>query len=147
MTSMYQMYVTLHARDHQVAPGTEIELAGTSLRTLVVPPSALGTPFETSFEAVEQELKRFPRMFFEPDGSFVWVSSASEPAWQLDGVVYDRDGRLLYVDLKGKCPTSEFDRLLRAVGWPDTQVMFQLVRQAVFLDEEEFRRFGAMAIL
>jgi hypothetical protein len=79
-------------------------------------------------------------MFCEPDGSFVWVSSQGEPAWQVDGNLYDRNERLLFVDLKGTCPPREFDRLLGALGWPSTALMFQLTREAVFLDEAEFRR-------
>jgi hypothetical protein len=83
-------------------------------------------------------------MFLEPDGSFVWVSAAKETPWQLDGVLYDRNERLLYVDLKGACTAPAFDRLLGALGWPETPVMFQLAREAVFLDETEFRRYAAL---
>jgi hypothetical protein len=58
----------------------------------------------------------------------------------VDGVLYDRAGRLLHVDLKGDCPAAQFDDLLRAWGWPATLVVFQLAREAIFLDEREFRR-------
>ena len=60
--------------------------------------------------------------------------------WQIDGNLFDRAGRLLFVDLKGSCPDDQLDRLLSAFGWPATPVMFQLVREAVFLDNAEFRR-------
>jgi hypothetical protein len=60
-------------------------------------------------------------------------------------VLYDRAGRLLYVDLKGACPPERFDQLLRAVGWPDAGVMFQITAAAVFLDEAEFRRWAGRA--
>jgi hypothetical protein len=82
-------------------------------------------------------------MFFEPDGSFVWTSPSNEPAWQVDGNLFDRNGRVLFVDLKGSCPGDQFDRLLSALGWPATPLVFQLVREAVFLDEAEFRRYAA----
>jgi len=36
--------------------------------------------------------------------------------------------------------------LLTALGWPATAVMFQLTREAVFLDEAEFRRFAAVMV-
>jgi hypothetical protein len=29
------------------------------------------------------------------------------------------------------------------LGWPQTPLVFQLVREAVFLDEAEFRRWAA----
>ncbi len=82
-------------------------------------------------------------MFCEPDGSFVWTSPRDEPTWQVDGNLYDRDGRLLFVDLKGTCPPKEFDGLLQAFGWPATSLMFQLTREAVFLGEDEFRRLAS----
>jgi hypothetical protein len=138
---MYEFQITIHARPADAITGESIELAGVTVQTLQIPRESLGTPFQLSFEQVSEALGKLPRMFFEPDGSFVWVSSHGSPTWQLDGVVYDRGDRLLYVDLKGSCPASEFDVLLTALGWPATPLMFQLVREAVFLDEAEFRRF------
>ncbi len=81
-------------------------------------------------------------MYFEPDGSFVWTSAQSEPRWHVEGNLFDRDGRLLFADLKGACPNEQLDRLLAAFGWPRTPLMFQLVREAVFLGEAEFRRYA-----
>lgn len=133
--------ITIHARSDDVKEGGAAELAGERYRTLDVPAAALGTQFAMSFEMASEALVKLERMFLEPDGSFVWVSAADEPSWQLDGVLYDRDERLLYVDLKGACTAAAFDRLLGALGWPQTAVMFQLAREAVFLDEAEFRRY------
>ena len=88
-------------------------------------------------------------MFVEPDGSFVWVSSSEgtlggQREWQLDGNLFDRNGRLLMVDLKGSCAEADFDRLLAALGWPATPVMFELAREAVFLDESSFQRYARL---
>lgn len=94
--------------------------------------------FGRTFEQVADELGLLPRMFIEPDGSFVWVS-AGEPGWQLDGVLNDGAGQLWYVELKGRCPKTQFNRLLSALGWPQTPLCFQLVREAVWLDEPAFR--------
>jgi hypothetical protein len=98
-----------------------------------------GAVFARSFEEVAGALAALPRMFVEPDGSFVWVASG-EPTWQLDGVLYDGAAGLWYVELKGCCPESRFDELLRGLGWPEAPVMFQLVREAVTLSEDDFRR-------
>jgi hypothetical protein len=136
--------ITIHARPAEAKGGAAVKLDGKSFRTLDVPPAALGTPFAKSFEAASEELLALERMFLEPDGSFVWVSAAKERPWQLDGVLYDRAERLLYVDLKGACTPGDFDRLLAALGWPETSVMFQLVHEAVFLDEAEFRRYAGL---
>jgi hypothetical protein len=140
---MYEFQITIHVRPTDAVPGQHIELAGSVVQTLHLSGEFQGNPFNLSFEEASQALQKLPRMFLEPDGSFVWVSSHGSPAWQLDGVIYDRSDRLLYVDLKGTCPAAEFDHLLTAIGWPATPLMFQLMREAVFLDEAEFRRFAA----
>lgn len=100
--------------------------------------------FDRTFEQVADELSLLPRMFIEPDGSFVWVS-AGEPGWQLDGVLNDGAGHLWYAELKGRCPDAEFNRLLAALGWPQTPLCFQLVREAVWLDEPAFRRHAGFS--
>ena len=144
MTSR-DFHITIHTRPAEATEGEVVELGGEKFRTLYVPPAALGTQFAVSFEAASAALASLKRMFLEPDGSFVWVSAAEDRPWQLDGVLYDRDGRLLYVDLKGAATADDLDRLLAALGWPQTPVMFQLAREAVFLDEPEFRRFARLA--
>jgi len=143
---MYSFYVTVHAQPAGATVGPEIELAGRTIRTLHVVPQELSTTtFACSFEVTRERLARLDRMFCESDGSFVWVSSQGEPAWQVDGNLYDRNERLLFVDLKGSCPQQQFDRVLTALGWPETKLMFQLTREAAFLDEAEFRRYASGA--
>ena len=104
-----------------------------------VTPEMLQVSLPVSFEQASTDLAALPRMFVEPDGSLVWVAGDGGPQWQVDGVMYDRGGRLLYVELKGQCPKDEFDRLLRAFAWPETPLMFQLVHKAVYLTEADFR--------
>lgn len=140
---MLSFHATLHARPATPLQTRPVMLGGREASALVIEPVGLATPFAASFEEAGERLQALPRMYFEPDGSFVWVSNAGGPAWQVDGVLYDRGGRLQHVDLKGTCPAAEFDGLLAALGWPATPVMFQLVREAVFLDEAEFRRVAA----
>jgi hypothetical protein len=140
---MYRFYATLHARPPQATAGKEIELGGQKLRTLEIAPELLSTTtFACSFETARSRLGELERMYSEPDGSFVWTSAQGEGAWQIDGNLYDRHQRLLFVDVKGSCPSEAFDRFLQALGWPQTPVLFQLTREAVFLDEAEFRRFA-----
>lgn len=142
---MYRFYVSVHARPPKATAGDEIEIAGRKARVLTIAPEALSTTtMERSFEAARARLSELERFYCEADGSFVWASPQGEPAWQIDGNLYDRNERLLFVDLKGTCPAEEFDRLLAALGWPETPLMFQLTREAVFLDEAEFRRFAAV---
>ena len=107
-------------------------------RASEVEPASAMALFDRTFEEVVDSLSSLPRMFIEPDGAFVWVGSA-ESAWQLDGTLYDGPGRLWYVELKGRSPLDDFNRLLSTLGWPETPLVFQLVREAVLLDEAQFR--------
>ena len=107
---------------------------------LQVPHAALATPMAVSFDEAFVRLAALERMFAEPDGSFVWTSPREGIGWQVDGNAFERDGRVLLVDLKGTCPETALDRLLAAFGWPEQRLMVQLVRPAVFLDEATFRR-------
>jgi hypothetical protein len=138
---MRPFHVSVHARPPGLDPGPTIEVEGQRLATLAVTPESLATPFERGFEQAAAELAALPRLFLEPDGSFVWAAPRGQPAWQIEGNLFDRGGRLLFVDLKGQCPSDELDRLLRALGWPHTPLMFQLARQAALVSEAEFRRF------
>ena len=138
---MYQFHTTIHARPAEAVAGEPVNLNGQPFGTLKLAPQLLGTSlFACTFEQASSRLTQLPRMYCEPDGSFVWTSSRDEIAWQVDGNLYDRADRLLFVDAKGSCPPAQLDRLLAALGWPDTKLMFQLVREAVLLDEGAFRR-------
>ncbi|MEX2173218.1 MAG: hypothetical protein WD872_02580 [Pirellulaceae bacterium] len=96
------------------------------------------------FDAAYANLERLPRLFIEPDGSFVWRGTSDDGLeWQVDGNLIDRGVVLDYVELKGNCPAERFDDLLRALGWPASPVRVQLPRRGVFLTEEEFRRQAA----
>jgi len=141
---MYSFYTSVHALPAGAGAGPPATLAGREVPTLRIAPEDLATTtIACSFEEAIAALSRLERMFTEPDGSFVWTSSQGERPWQVDGNLYDRGERLLFVDLKGACPAEQFDRLLGALGWPATKLMFQLTREALFLDEAEFRRHVA----
>jgi hypothetical protein len=140
---MYEFHVTIHARPAAAATGPLLNLNGRDVQTLAISPEVVGaTTMDCTFEAASEGLASLARMYCEPDGSFVWASSQAEDPWQVDGNLYDRSERLLFVDAKGSCPSQRFDELLMALGWPQTPLVFQLTRQAVFLDEAEFRRFA-----
>ena len=68
-----------------------------------------------SFEALAEKLRSMPGMFFEMDGSFVWMDHDLTPASQMDGMVYDRQGKLEYVEIKGACNAQQWHTLCQAV--------------------------------
>lgn len=138
---MYTFHIALHALPPAELLRRPVVLGGETYQALVAPPGGMATPWDATFEQACEGLSRLGRMFVEPDGSFVWTAAA-EPRWQVDGVLYDRDGRLLYVEINGRCPAERFDELLAALGRPAAGFAFQLLREAVYLDEGEFGRWA-----
>ena len=141
--NLFRFNATLHALPTGVQPGEEILLRQMALPTLKPTGAELYTPFNCTFEETAAVLEQQPRVFFEPDGSFVWGEGADAERWQIDGHLFDRGGRLLYVHLKGTCPAEVFDHLLASVSWPETPVMLQLQLEGYVLNEPTFRRFAA----
>jgi len=74
-----------------------------------------GQRLPQSFEGLVAALSDLPGMVFELDGSFVWVDHQSHPPRQMDAMVYDRDGRLEYVDVKGDCNLEQWRALCHAI--------------------------------
>jgi hypothetical protein len=103
--------------------------------------------FAVTWEEAAMQLEHLPRMIFELDGSFVISGDdAGGRRWQVDGHLFDFDGRLHRVELHGQCPPEAFDNLLRCVGWPTQPLKFEMVLEGVMLEEHEFRReFGGSA--
>jgi hypothetical protein len=145
--AVYAFDITLHARPSDVGAGDLHTDAWGTWPSLMVPRLALSAPMAIDFDTALEALAMIERLYVEPDGSFVWTSSRNAAAsgrgrawWQVDGNAFEKDGRVLLVDLKGSCPAPEFDRLLAAFGWPGQPLMMQVVRSATFLDEATFRR-------
>ncbi len=71
-------------------------------------------PIETSFEEAEARLTRLPKLYFEPDGSFVWARQQGSE--QVFGMLYDAGGKLRYCDLRGHCHLATWRELCQAIG-------------------------------
>ena len=74
-----------------------------------------GQQLPQSFESLAEKLGNMPGMVFEMDGSFVWVDRDFTPASQMDGMVYDRLGKLEYVEIKGACNAQQWHTLCQVV--------------------------------
>ncbi|MCA9267491.1 MAG: hypothetical protein KDA41_03430, partial [Planctomycetales bacterium] len=81
-------------------------------------------PLAVSYDAAAEILATLPRMFLEPDGSFVWTGESPQGAWQVDGLLVDQGRSLAHVEAAGTCPANEFDQLLAALGWPAAPLVF-----------------------
>lgn len=115
---------------------------GQSATTYPFDPQAAQNGWNVTFDEAYEKMQALPQMFLEPDGSWFWTSPVGVPRWQLEGNLYDGGARLAYVDLKGACPQADFARFLNCFGWPETQVLLQLSRAALFITPAEFFRLS-----
>ena len=136
---LYRFDAVIHALPPQAAAGPALRLGDSHYCTLSVPPASLSASLPLSFEASVFELQKLVGLDVEPDGFFTW---RQQPHTQVEGHLYDRHDRLLYVNLKGTCKPESLDQLLCATGWPSAELMFQLVREGAWLSEPEFRRYA-----
>ncbi len=135
--------VSLHAMpvtDGPVPAGPPLQDQWGTWPTLALRPEQFSEPLPVNFDEALERLGQLPRCYAEPDGSFVWTSPREGLRWQVDGNLYERDERVLLVDLKGSCPPAEFDQLLACFGVPPAAVVAQLVRSAVSIDEATLRQ-------
>ncbi len=102
--------------------------------------NVFGSPFPCTWEDAAAALERLPRMIFEPDGSWIWSGGIGNQRWQIDGHLFDFDGRLHRVELRGSCPQEQWDQLLACFGELQAQWKFELVQEGVQLDELDFRQ-------
>ena len=147
---MYRFHVNLVAQPAGRVCESPITLRGTALMHRLDGdgvPLTFASPLPVTWEEVAARLQALPRMIFEPDGSFVWSGETDNGAtWHVSGHLFDFhfEGalRLHRVELNGECPTPQFERLLTCVGAPTESLSFQLVREGVTLDAENFRRWA-----
>lgn len=97
-----------------------------------------GGPLPTSFEAAAERLQQLERCYLEPDGSFTWVIDAGQRQ-QVDGMLYDAEGRLQYVDLKGTCGCPAWQRLVARIA-PATPLTVLPVQQGGLQQLQVFER-------
>lgn len=135
--------VSLHAMpvdDGAVLAGPPLEDQWGTWPTLALRPEQFSEPLSVTFDEAIEGLGQLPRLYAEPDGSFVWTSPQEGLCWQVNGNLYERNNRVLLVHLKGSCPAAEFDQLLACFGMPPAVVVAQLVRSAVTIDEATLRQ-------
>lgn len=101
-------------------------------------PSLETQSFEMTYEAFAEILAKVPRLFLEPDGSFVWVSN-SDPSHRISGQITDDGSSVLYLELRGRCDWDELTVVLAILGWPDIKLAFQLLPEAMLVLEDQFR--------
>ncbi len=105
-------------------------------------PPLFDVPLPVSFEVVQQQLMQIPRMDLEPDGYFLVAGGEQEGArWQIDGHLFEYDGKMHRLEMHGSCSTATLDQILDCLGGCD--FVFQLVHEGATLSEPDFRRWAA----
>ena len=102
-------------------------------------PDQLSEPLPVTFEQAIDALQALPRMFIEPDGSFVWVAEVDSEPWQLDGQLHDGLGHLATVEIKGQVGADRWSQLVQCFGSENVPLLVQFVREGRFMTELEFR--------
>ena len=138
---MYAFECSLHAPPDSDAPASGEPLTDSCGQwpTLLIAQDQLSNPLLIGFDDVLNQLGNLPRLYAEPDGSFVWTSPQENTRWQVNGNLYERNDRVLFVEIKGSCPASEFDQLLARFLPDEKACVVQLTRPAVFVTVEVFR--------
>ena len=113
-------------------------VSGSARTGLPIEPADLTDCLPVSFDDVLEQLQQWPRMFAEPDGSWVWVGEHASNHWQLDGQLHDGPTGLLAMEVKGQAPVACWEALLRTLEWPDRPLLFQFLREGFYLDEQRF---------
>jgi hypothetical protein len=126
------VHVTIHRVGALPATGPVARLDQREVPTLRTDSYALA-PLAVTFESAAAALEALPRLYFEPDGSFVWTGEHT--AWQLDGQLHDRGETLDYAELKGTCPPNALAALLAALRRAEEPLVFHCVREGIFVDE------------
>jgi hypothetical protein len=130
------LHVAVHAWPAGDVERERMSLFGRDVRVCRVSPQRLVQPMALRFEDVIARLAVLPRLFIEPDGSFVWVNPHSgAPAWQIDGQLHDAAGGLMTIELKLMGNQPDWSSVARCVGWPRQQLLFQLLQHGTFLDD------------
>ena len=114
-------------------PETNAPTAGTTANT--APLSPLGG----SFEQLCERLERLPRTHLELDGSFVHRGPA--PPLHIDGMIYDANGQVQYVQLQGTSDHATWQELIDVLSSDKSKPpSVQLLQSGELLSLQSFER-------
>jgi hypothetical protein len=136
----YRFHVNVYAMPEHALPAEPLELRGVAIERRHV--QAFDAFLPVTFEQAAAELGKLPRIDAEPDGFFVIAGEQDQRRWQVDGHLFDFNDQLHRMELHGECPPADFDALLQCVGWPETPLAFELVREGVAVEEPAFRAWA-----
>ena len=136
MNNTLRFHVRVYPRPAAVTTAEACKVGHLPITPLVAAQADLLSLWPITFEEAAQRLAQLPRMFLEPDGSFVWTGQAG--AWQIDGMLYDRGPHLAYVELRGRCGWSQLQELLGALNPSAMPLVYEQIAEGLLLDEADF---------
>lgn len=142
---MLKLHAVVYALPPEVAEGNSVTLRSQSFTPLVGSegaPPAFSAALTPSFEEIQERLLKLPSSDCEPDGYFLVTGRENGHFWRLNGHMHEHAGRMHRVELNGECPAPDLDAVLRTFGWPETELVFQLVHEGVTLREGDFREWA-----
>lgn len=118
--------------------------------TLQVIRTGLACPLGVSFDSLGRRIESEPQIYFEWDGSFVWVSPNGRNDWQVDGMIYDAGDEVQYVEWKGYCDAPAWMHWLAFLEDASSnmsqnrgRLVAHWVDQDVWLDQEQIPQLFA----
>lgn len=136
----FHCFIQSRAETARRGPAATVE--GCCVPTLALDEADRARPFRVSFDEVADGLLKLPGLYWEPDGSFVWVGTFQGGAWpwRLEGQVTDAGAAVAFLELQGHCRAGELDQVLSLLNWPAEPVLFQVHGSGVLLEEVTFRQ-------
>lgn len=135
MTNESRQHVHIYCRMADSTSANPLSLEATARR---IAADLQVSRFKMSFEQAFERLELLPRMFIELDGSFVWSGQQAAGRWQIDGMLYDCDGRLQRAELAGQAPRHHWEQLLNVFGQPLDTLTIHCLQQQRFIQPAEF---------
>jgi hypothetical protein len=133
-------HLTIHARPECEIARRPAVVRLREVSVLELPSHWLTSVLPVSFEHVVQRLEQLPRLFIEPDGSFIWIGPRGPEQWTIDGQLHDSAQGLMTVELKIRGTQPAIDDVLRCLDWPATRIVWQLVREGIYVDHDSLCR-------
>jgi len=109
---------------------------GESVLVFECTPQEQSLEFELTFDAFLDAVTNLGNAYVEGDGSFVWRPVLRPDGTFFEGNAFDGEQALRYVELKGRGTRADFARLLTTLGWPQIEIMVQVVEDGMMLPVE-----------
>lgn len=131
-------HLGIHHLASQPIAERDIERNGVALRALTLEPWQQSHEFRVTFDEVLATLTQWPGCYVEGDGSMVWRPFKGPNGPFLEANLFDGEVCLRHMELKGRAYREQFQQLFRLLGWPQDELVVQLVKEGLFVRASDF---------